>query len=627
MKKLFLGLFGILTLILGLTPTSTFASANDFYFTDFTADYYLNKNEAGSGTMRIEEQLTAVFPDTNQNHGIERCIPKKYNGTSILVNPSFVVQRNGQTEPFSTYSDGKYLCLRIGSASSYVHGEQTYTINYNVENVILQPTDSEYQELYWDANGTGWSQKFQALTARVHLPENLDAARKTKLDSDLSCYVGAYGTRGTAATSRCTVSSAPDTNSDYATTFTFTAENLRPGEGLTFDLEFMPKTFSIKNPDPNYALYIFIAIFVALSVLIIVHYVKEWRKVEEKKALAKEKVVPVQYVPPKNLTVAEAGTAWLKSPKSLQVASLMQLAVTHKIELEKGEKKTFGGYHWKIHIKNLDDVSQEQAIVLEILNGGSSVKVGDVIEVKRHSSTSHLEKLGRDFSKKIDSSLRNKHLFEPETAHAKIKTSSKTVVAIVVFIVFCFVGLPLVIGIAESVVKDILNDDGGFVFLLGTIAFFIHITTVCILSTRISKYKKRTLDGIRTSKYLDGLKEYMNLAEKDRLKFLQSVKGADTSHNGIARLYEKLLPYAVIFGIEDSWMDELNKYYQMNDIDNPYWLRGATYFPISDFRSFTSYTSSSIYSSTASSDSGGSSGGGGGGFSGGGGGGGGGGGW
>ncbi|MBQ3293816.1 DUF2207 domain-containing protein, partial [Candidatus Saccharibacteria bacterium] len=276
----------------------------------------------------------------------------------------------------------------------------------------------------------------------------------------------------------------------------------------------------------------------------------------------------------------------------------------------------------KIHAERVEDLKPEQKIVLEILNGGPTVHDGNTIEIKRHSSTSHLEKLGRDFPKKIEGSLRGKQLFEPEKA-----SKSSGVFAIIIFVVsilFIF-GISALVSLAETLV-DVLEISVATI-LFSVSSFFIIVITAAVAGSRISKYKKRTLKGIEISKYLDGLKEYMNLAEKDRLKFLQSVKGADTSNQGIVKLYEKLLPYAVIFGIEDSWMDELNKYYQLDDVTNPYWLHGATYFPISDFRSFTSYTSSSISSSTASSDSGGSSGGGGGGFSGGGGGGGGGGGW
>ncbi|MBQ2638063.1 DUF2207 domain-containing protein [Candidatus Saccharibacteria bacterium] len=623
MKKL--GSFLVLTLTLATTLTTAFganpasASTNDFYFANTTFDYYLEKLPDNRSKMHVVEELTAVFPSYNQNHGIERCIPKKYNGTSILPNPNFTVTRNGISEPFSTYNDGKFLCLRIGNANQYVHDEQTYIIAYDVENVILNPANATGQELYWDINGTGWSQSFESIIARVHLPTTLNNARKSQNTDHLSCYVGIYGISGSDATSRCTIRQDFISDTEYSTVLIFSASNLRAAEGMTINIEFLPDTFFVKGPDPSFALLAVIGIIALVSAFLIYKWAKAEQKIKDKKTLAKDPAVPVQYTPPKDLTVAEAGTIWLKSARSLQVATLMQLAVQHDIALEKGEKKRFGGYHWKVHIKRTEHLTAEQRIVLEILNGGASVHDGDVIEIKRRTSTSHLEKLGRDFPKKIEGNLRGKQLYEPEKPS---KISSGVVVLAICFI--SFVGIPLCISLLELLAP---LDDTGLAIPVLVVSIFIIATAAATIASILYKYQTRTLKGIKTSKYLDGLKEYMKLAETDRLKFLQSVKGIDTSHQGIVKLYEKLLPYAVIFGIEESWMNEHNKYYQLDDVANPYWLHGTTYLPISDFRSFSSYTSSSISSATASSDSGGSSGGGGGGFSGGGGGGGGGGGW
>ena len=118
------------------------------------------------------------------------------------------------------------------------------------------------------------------------------------------------------------------------------------------------------------------------------------------------------------------------------------------------------------------------------------------------------------------------------------------------------------------------------------------------------------------------------MAEKDRLEFLQSVKTADTSEEGIVKLYERLLPYAALFGVEKSWMNELEQYYDAAQIERPDWI--AEGFTFSAIHSAMSSAVSRPIDTSSSSGSGGSSGfsgGGGGGFSGGGGGGGGGGGW
>lgn len=123
---------------------------------------------------------------------------------------------------------------------------------------------------------------------------------------------------------------------------------------------------------------------------------------------------------------------------------------------------------------------------------------------------------------------------------------------------------------------------------------------------------------------MDGLKLYIEMAEADRMKMLQSVKGADTSAEGIVKLYEKLLPYAAVFGLEESWMNEMREYCELEEIEQPdYLMQGLV---ISDMmRAVNTASSYATTATTMSSSGGGSSsgfsGGGGDGFSGGGGGG------
>ncbi len=74
-----------------------------------------------------------------------------------------------------------------------------------------------------------------------------------------------------------------------------------------------------------------------------------------------------------------------------------------------------------------------------------------------------------------------------------------------------------------------------------------------------------TQEGRRINDELDGLKLYMTMAEADRLKVLQApdtaervpaLAGADGENRGeIAKLHERLLPYAVIFGILPQWSE------------------------------------------------------------------------
>ncbi|RYF29034.1 MAG: hypothetical protein EOO17_03070 [Chloroflexi bacterium] len=87
------------------------------------------------------------------------------------------------------------------------------------------------------------------------------------------------------------------------------------------------------------------------------------------------------------------------------------------------------------------------------------------------------------------------------------------------------------------------------------------------------------------------------------------------------KLYERVLPYAILFGQEKEWGDQMGRYYESIG-SQPEWYSGANNSSlfnaavlssaISNFNTAASYTSASS-SSTGGSAGGGSSGGGGGG--------------
>lgn len=75
-----------------------------------------------------------------------------------------------------------------------------------------------------------------------------------------------------------------------------------------------------------------------------------------------------------------------------------------------------------------------------------------------------------------------------------------------------------------------------------------------------------TPSGQERQRHLDGLRQYMRLAEADRLRFLQSPEGAllrrgelDAADHFV--LDERLLPYAVVFGLEREWIAHLKLSY------------------------------------------------------------------
>lgn len=637
MKRFLLSLI-TLSLTIFAAPNVGAATTNNFYFENAEFDYYLEKTDSGS-KMHVKEVLTAVFPETNQNHGITRSIPYSNQSGKNLTAASIsalglTVLRNGAAEKVSKTETGNGVyTFYIGDSSTYVHGTQVYTLEYDFTNVITEfdisknmtwnGENADFQELYWDTNGTGWSQRFNSLTARLHLPADITK----NLRSGTSCYVGAYGFSGS---SRCTISSDDETTYNSAAknatagrgaeaVLTFTATNLSAGENLTFAVDFEKNTFTVPAPQKSYlAMIIFIVTTGVIAVLILLMVSAYKKSVGNKANLAKKTFVKPEYQPPVGLTVAESAIISLNINKSSFTATVLELAIARKIQLKKSEEKGFLGNvkdGWEIIVKDLSGLTPSQENVLAILNGGSIPAAGETFKVENHRATASLERLSKEYTEHARKSLKAAGYIEEKTQGAWLW----------VFPVLAIAALAAYFGLAFNLFSPDMAF-GGLLFPELTLALLSgFVVFSCMLSGRAVKYSSRTEEGIKMSVYLDGLRLYIKMAEKERLAFLQSVKGADTSDTGIVKLYEKLLPYACLFGLEESWMNELNKYYERAKNYDHDWYYGHNMMSYAMLHSLTTTTSSTITHSTSYSSS--SSGGGGGGFSGGGGGGGGGGGW
>lgn len=619
---------------------STYSTANSFYFEDFTADYFLWRDENGVSRLTVFEELTAVFPSSNQNHGITRVIPfTNNNGKNLTMNTGDTiyidVMRNGEEEPVSKVEVGDgYYNVYIGDANEYVHGEQVYDLTYEFENVMLD--QDGWQELYWDANGNDWQQRFNQVTARVHLSSDIADA----FTGDTLCFVGKYGSTGSG---RCSVKEYAEDVEVFdgmkSTKYIeFTAKRLTSGETLTFDLKFQPDTFAPAPLNYDYR-YMFAAIGVtAGAVIMVILMIFAIKAVSEKRKYYKDLFVKPEYTPAKEFTVAEMADNYIgKTIKGdSKVATLLELAVNHKIEMIKTEKN--GAFkrkktEWTIRIKT-DTLNKQQATILKILAGSDTpLRNGQEIVVKSHTATPELTKLAAKFPETVKKSLETKGLFEP--TDKKSKDSKKSINPSNLLSVVTAIWVLLWI----AVFVFLFNDVPSYITLYGESYLPAYIILLAlaisiigfVISIKTSKYASRTKKGLEYSRYMEGLEMYMKMAEADRLKMLQSVKGADTTHQGVVKIYEKLLPYAAIFKLEKSWLDELSKYYEFDDVAAPTWYVGAGVFNAHAFSaaimSMNSAASNTIIHSSTSGSSSGISGFSGGGFAGGGGGGGGGGGW
>ena len=288
-----------------------------------------------------------------------------------------------------------------------------------------------------------------------------------------------------------------------------------------------------------------------------------------------------------------------------------------------GEKKGFGGNKtpYEIVIKrDMNTLKSDEKGMASVLLG--SLKTGSKrtkkqIEDKALSIISTLQTL---MSTVYDGDLAADN--RSEEKFFKRHTTGNILIIAILFV-------------SASFLADMLEKQSeGDLLAIAMAALVAQLVINIVLAQTFYFFARRRLSvkGEELRRYLKGLKLYISVAEAERLQMLQSPDGAEkvgdvtSDASALIKLYERCLPYAMLFGQEKEWYKRLGQLYEEAGTV-PSWTGGDA-FTAGMYAGLISGVTSSATSAASYSDSsssfGGSSGGG---FSGGGGGGGGGGGW
>src|SRR5690606_8806960 len=98
----------------------------------------------------------------------------------------------------------------------------------------------------------------------------------------------------------------------------------------------------------------------------------------------------------------------------------------------------------------------------------------------------------------------------------------------------------------------------GITILVALLCIPIVIVVIALLAR-----KPKSAKGAEIRDHLRGVREFIAWAEADRIRTLQSPSGAErrridpSDPRQMLHLYESLLPYAVVFGLEKQWGERL----------------------------------------------------------------------
>ena len=506
------------------------ADVDDFEFASMTADYTLSRDADGTARLHAVETLVALFPETDQNRGIVRDIPTDLDRVDVGVDVLSVTDGDGTPVPyeesrFTDYQGVEFVSLALGT-DEFVHGRTTYVIEWTARDVIRT---FESQEFFWDVNGTAWRVPFQEVSATLHLSPELAGATT----GATKCVYGYEGDD-----EPCTIA---ETSDGFATD----PVSLFSYQNVSMIVGFEPGTFRAGTPiDETWPFvvlpWVLLGLLVAAAVFAVIFRSTRWGH-----APGRGIIVP-EYEGPEELGVMAAAEL-VGRPAAALPAQLVKLAVDGAVRLvEDPEEPETRRFRIDLVDRSAAVHSPDESALTRLFGGkpkDGATLVLDRRNRKLGDRVSTLTALGRGslrpgFLSRGERSPLRRLIFWPAFA---------ALVGSVVLAVLC-----------------LMEDVGSPLLAVSIPVLFLGSFVVMGFS---GKPERRTAAGTAAYEQLLGLRDYLQLAEADRLRVLQSPEGAvrtpiDAADSvAVVRLYERLLPWAIVWGVEKEWANELAAHY------------------------------------------------------------------
>jgi len=597
-------------------------------------------------TVTVTESIRVRAEGAEIKRGIYRDFPTRYrdrNGKRVRVGFSILsVKRNGEDEPHHVERINNGQRVKIGSKNVFIPpGVYTYEIAYRTTRQI--GFFDKHDELYWNVTGTDWSFPIDRASARVVMPEGIDPR-----DIRVEGYTGPQGSKATDLES--------SVEADGAAHFV-TTKMLGAKSGLTI-VVMWPKghvrqqtaaeelKFTLLNDST------FLVAFSGLA-LMLIYYAGAWVLVGRDPE--KGTIIP-RFVPPGKTSPAAARYIMrMGYDQRCFAAALINLAVRRYVTLEEEDGQ------FTVHKLNTEGgkISQgEQKVFSKLLGHRSTLTLKQAYNSTIRGAVEGLE-----------TALKGEHAKENFRTNGLYLIPGFVVAILTLVAVVIAAGAPElgflalwlsiwtlgVVGLLTQVVnqwRQVLTGAnvvriGGAIFIslfaLPFVAAEIFVGYIFARSSSIPTVltllmmgpftcwfhhllKAPTRGGRKLMDALEGFKQYLSVAEEDRLAALHPPEKTP-------ELFEAYLPYALALDVEQEWSERFADVLagagreQGGEGYSPAWYSSRSGFttPAALAGSIGNSLSSAVASSSTAPGS--SSGGGGGGSSGGGGGGGGGGGW
>lgn len=473
--------------------------------------------------INIKEEIHYIFPQPKR--GIIREIPTDYKVQAGLLRPTTLVLNdiyyysaenpNIKFDDYERSSNSGYAIFQIGNPDITITGEYVYVIDYTLENAVNYFDD--YDELYLNITGDGWTIPIKKVTAQITTPGEI---------TDQLCFTGPIG----STNSNCSFESTSEKGISVSTD-----SQLNAREGLTVVLKMPNGTLEDTRESQRIAFLLSnLGILLPIPVFFLLLTILKKKGKNEKIT-----IIP-HYEPMKDLYPLLAGYIYQTKLDTKHItAEIIQLAIDGYLTIKQEGKREY------LLLKNenfQNPPNTESATLCEGL-----FRDGNSVLTKKISSNFYLTV--SSIASQLYAKVYNDEYFSTKRKNLK-RALSAIGISVMVLGFYSFAPLSIIAATGWST---------GLI-LSGLLSF--------IFSFRVDL---RSEKGNEVYYEMEGLKMYIDMAEKHRIEFHNN----PTKFKGV---FEELLPYAIIFGLEKKWSEEFKEIYQ----EPPTWYQG-------DISAFNSY--------------------------------------
>jgi len=410
------------------------------------------------------------------------------------------------TDPYSQITSDGVVTLKIGDPDKTITGTHTYDIFYRVGGALTYFSD--HDELYWNVTGREWEVPIASVIVHIELPANVE-----KNNLQIACFTGSSGSTETNCLSTFTNK-------------TVTVQSTRPlasYEGLTIVVGFPKGLVAVLEPKEYVPFWHTVwgkILLVCLALIALFWYIllplslpfRWWRYGRDPKPAIGE--ASAWFASPKtkkgrSLAPGETGTLMDEKADNADItATIIDLARRGYLKILEPKK---GDIHFeKVHPSPDDALEKFEKLLFDGI-----FQKGDLVNLK----TGSLIKPIQDTKDKLYDAVLEEGFFLKNPQSVRTKYSILGTLALIT---------------------------GNFPLVLSAFTFGMHMP-------------KKTLLGAQTAVMARALKNFIT-SQDGQFKF-QAEK---------QMLFEKMLPFAIAFGVEKIWAA---RFAQMH-LKQPDWYSG-----------------------------------------------------